>query len=56
MNGRSSTTRKTWKDVDVSLPDVKIHLGVLVEEGETSKIFTNPDDRRTRGYNTGRFG
>ena len=32
------------------------HLGVLVEEGETSKIFTNPDDARTQDYITGRFG
>jgi len=32
------------------------HLGVLVEEGETDKIFTNPDDERTQNYITGRFG
>ena len=32
------------------------HLGVLVEEGETSKIFTNPSDERTKAYITGRFG
>jgi phosphate transport system ATP-binding protein len=32
------------------------HLGVLVEHGETTKIFTNPDDRRTQDYITGRFG
>jgi phosphate transport system ATP-binding protein len=32
------------------------HLGTLVEEGETSKIFTNPGDRRTQDYITGRFG
>ncbi len=32
------------------------HLGVLVEEGETSKIFTNPEDARTQDYITGRFG
>ena len=32
------------------------HLGVLVEEGETSKIFMSPDDRRTQDYITGRFG
>ncbi len=30
--------------------------GVLVEAGETSKIFTNPDDERTEAYITGRFG
>ncbi len=32
------------------------HLGVLVEEGETSHIFTNPSDSRTQDYITGRFG
>lgn len=32
------------------------HLGVLVEEGDTDKIFTNPDDERTQNYITGRFG
>jgi len=32
------------------------HLGVLVEEGATDQIFTNPSDTRTRDYITGRFG
>ena len=32
------------------------HLGELVEEGETGKIFTNPTDTRTQDYITGRFG
>ena len=32
------------------------HLGQLVEEGATSEIFTNPQERRTRDYITGRFG
>jgi phosphate transport system ATP-binding protein len=32
------------------------HLGVLVEEGETSDIFTSPRDQRTQDYITGRFG
>ncbi len=32
------------------------HLGNLVEVGETEKIFTNPEDERTQGYITGRFG
>ncbi len=30
--------------------------GKLVEYGETSKIFTNPEDERTEKYITGRFG
>jgi phosphate transport system ATP-binding protein len=32
------------------------HLGVLVEEGETTMIFTSPTDQRTQDYITGRFG
>ena len=32
------------------------HLGNLVEEGETNQIFTNPRERRTQDYITGRFG
>ncbi len=32
------------------------HLGVLVEEGDTDQIFTNPVDKRTQDYITGRFG
>jgi phosphate transport system ATP-binding protein len=32
------------------------HLGVLVEEGLTDNIFTNPKDKRTQDYITGRFG
>jgi len=30
--------------------------GVLVEYGNTSELFTNPKDKRTEGYITGRFG
>jgi phosphate transport system ATP-binding protein len=32
------------------------HLGSLVEEGDTRQIFTNPKDKRTQDYITGRFG
>ncbi len=32
------------------------HLGVLVESGETEKIFTAPEDERTQNYITGRIG
>ena len=32
------------------------HLGTLVEEGATDQIFTNPHDKRTQDYITGRFG
>lgn len=30
--------------------------GVLVEHGHTQKMFTNPEDPRTEGYISGRFG
>jgi phosphate transport system ATP-binding protein len=30
--------------------------GVLVEEGETSRLFTRPGDARTEAFITGRFG
>jgi phosphate transport system ATP-binding protein len=30
--------------------------GILVEYGNTSEIFTNPNDKRTEDYITGRFG
>jgi phosphate transport system ATP-binding protein len=30
--------------------------GILVEYGDTKKIFTNPSDRRTEDYVSGRFG
>ena len=32
------------------------HLGQLVEYGQTSDIFTNPREERTRDYITGRYG
>jgi phosphate transport system ATP-binding protein len=32
------------------------HLGYLVEEGLTSKIFTSPQDERTQDYIMGRTG
>ena len=33
-----------------------MYLGELVEFGETTQIFTTPNDRRTQDYITGRFG
>lgn len=32
------------------------HMGSLVEEGTTEKMFSNPSDQRTQDYITGRFG
>ena len=40
----------------VSQKTAFFHLGNLVEYGNTSKIFTNPDDPRTESYITGRIG
>jgi phosphate transport system ATP-binding protein len=33
-----------------------MYLGELVESNTTSDMFTNPADRRTQDYITGRFG
>ncbi len=32
------------------------HLGLLLEEGETKQMFTNPKHEKTQAYITGRFG
>ena len=40
----------------VSQKTAFFHLGVLVEQGATDQIFTNPKDQRTQDYITGRFG
>jgi phosphate transport system ATP-binding protein len=32
------------------------YMGQLIEAGPTSKIFTNPSERRTEDYITGKFG
>ena len=37
-------------------PDTGQRTGLLVEYTDTAKLFTNPDDPRTEGYITGRFG
>ncbi|MGE0500865.1 MAG: phosphate ABC transporter ATP-binding protein PstB [Rhizobiaceae bacterium] len=40
----------------VSQRTAMFHLGYLVEEGPTEKMFTSPDEKRTQDYITGRFG
>lgn len=40
----------------VSQTTAYFHLGVLVEKGDTDKVFTSPDDERTQAYITGRIG
>ena len=32
-----------------------MYMGRLVEYGETSQIFTNPTEKKTEAYITGRF-
>ncbi|MCC5851519.1 MAG: ATP-binding cassette domain-containing protein, partial [Alkalimonas sp.] len=32
------------------------HLGELVEVGPTNEVFTNPQNKRTEDYITGRYG
>lgn len=40
----------------VSQKTAFFHLGDLVEHGDTQQLFTKPNDERTQGYITGRFG
>ena len=40
----------------VSQKTAFFHLGILVEYDDTTQIFTNPQDKRTADYITGRFG
>jgi phosphate transport system ATP-binding protein len=43
----------------VLMPEVQggdVTIGHIVEYAETSKIFTNPDNKRTEDYVTGRVG
>jgi phosphate transport system ATP-binding protein len=40
----------------VSQETAFFHLGKIVEQGETSQIFTSPREERTKDYITGRYG
>ena len=40
----------------VSQKTAFFHLGKLIEEGPTEEIFTNPREKRTQDYITGRIG
>lgn len=46
--------RVSDETVFYSLNDAR--QGVLIEHGQTQKVFTNPEDERTEAYITGRFG
>ena len=39
-----------------SCPAAEAYLGELIEFSATSKIFTNPTEKQTEDYVTGRFG
>ncbi|MEL6435383.1 MAG: phosphate ABC transporter ATP-binding protein, partial [Pseudomonadota bacterium] len=40
----------------VSQRTAMFHLGELVEVDDTETMFTNPSEKRTQDYITGRFG
>ena len=40
----------------VSQQTAMFHLGNLVEVGDTDTMFTNPSDKKTQDYITGRYG
>ena len=40
----------------VSQKTAFFHLGKLIEEGKTEDIFTNPVNKKTQDYITGRIG
>jgi phosphate transport system ATP-binding protein len=40
----------------VSQKTAFFHLGKLIEEGKTEDIFTNPKNKQTQDYITGRIG
>ena len=40
----------------VSQKTAFFHLGIMVEDGNTEQIFTDPENQRTQDYITGRFG
>jgi len=49
-------THSMQQEARVSQRTATFHLGHLVEEGPTEKIFTSPEVKRTQDYITGRFG
>jgi phosphate transport system ATP-binding protein len=40
----------------VSQKTAFFHLGRLIEEGRTEEMFTNPSNKKTQDYITGRIG
>ena len=40
----------------VSQKTAFFHLGIMIEHGDTTQIFTTPREERTQAYITGRIG
>ena len=53
---RASPPHNLHQGVRVSDRTAFIHLGRLIEEGPTDQMFTNPTEKRTEDYITGRYG
>jgi len=51
-NMQQAARVSTWPD----FPGRPDRAGILIEYGKTSQLFTNPTDKRTEDYITGRFG
>ena len=59
MRGRYAiviVTHSMQQAARVSQRTAFFHLGKMVEYGDTSQIFTNPREERTKDYITGRYG
>ena len=59
LNGRYAiviVTHSMQQAARVSQRTAFFHLGTMVEYGRTSDIFTNPVEKRTQDYITGRYG
>ncbi|WP_324827861.1 phosphate ABC transporter ATP-binding protein PstB [Qipengyuania zhejiangensis] len=59
LNGRYAiviVTHSMQQAARVSQRTAFFHLGKMVEYGRTSDIFTNPLEKRTQDYITGRYG
>jgi phosphate transport system ATP-binding protein len=52
----ATVTHSMQQAARVSQTTAFFHLGRVVEVGDTAQIFTDPRDKRTRDYITGRFG
>ena len=56
LSGFEEMTHNMQQAVRISDHTAFFLLGELVEYGETEKLFSQPQDKRTEDYITGRFG